>query len=171
MTVWSFDQVLIVWVPIRRLPPEVDFRVLRSPAQSLSDWANTLSFHRCQPTCNTKRGLVIKYLASLFNTVRLAEGSPQSTAKAIVYNYLTQGWVFPYNPGNQRFEVNPPALEAAVRKLAAEVLQILGRGDYDGAGQLIVRYGIIPAEVRQKLAELEDLPVEILPSYGAMPKG
>jgi hypothetical protein len=111
------------------------------------------------------------YLASLFDTVRLAEGSPQSTAKAIVYNYLTQGWVFRYNPDNQRFEVNPPALEAAVRKLAAEVLQILGRGDYDGAGQLIVRYGIIPAEVRQKLAELEDLPVEILPSYGAMPEG
>jgi hypothetical protein len=111
------------------------------------------------------------YLASLFDTVRLAESSPQSIAKAIVYNYLTQGWVFRYSPSNKRFEVNPPALKAAVRKLAAEVLQILGRGDYDGAGQLIVRFGIIPAEVRQKLTELEDLPVEILPSYVAMPKG
>jgi len=111
------------------------------------------------------------YLASLFDTVRLSEGSPQSTAKAIVYNYLTQGWVFRYNPGNRRFEVNPPSLVGAVRKLAAEVLQILGRGDYDGAGQLIVRFGIVPAEVRQKLTELEDLPVEILPSYVAMPGG
>ncbi|MDP6947015.1 MAG: hypothetical protein QF464_22895, partial [Myxococcota bacterium] len=78
---------------------------------------------------------------------------------------------FRYNPRKKRFEVNPPALEVAVRKLAAEVLQILARGDYDGAGQLIVSFGIVPGEVRQKLAELEDLPVEILPSYVAMPEG
>ncbi len=79
--------------------------------------------------------------------------------------------MFRYNPRDQRFEVNPPALKPAVEKLASEVLQILGRGDYDGAGQLIVRFGIVPREVRQKLTELEDLPVEILPNYTDMPKG
>ena len=116
-------------------------------------------------------GVTATYLASLFDTVRLSEGSPQSTAKAIVYNYLARGWVFRYNPKDQRFEVNPPALKAAVTELAAEVLQILGRGDYDGAGQLIVRFGIIPAEVRQKLNELKSMPVEILPKYTSVPKG
>lgn len=109
------------------------------------------------------------YLASLFDVVRLGVGSPQTIARTIIYNYLVQEWVFRYNPKTQTFEVNPPGMQDAVKKLAAETLEILGRGDYDGAGRLIVQYGIMPAEMRQKLAEVRDLPVDIAPRYVSMP--
>ena len=56
----------------------------------------------------------------------------------------------------------------AVHKLAAETLQILARGDYDGAGHLLVQYGIIPGEMQGKLGELTDVPLEILPRYYSM---
>ena len=108
------------------------------------------------------------YLASLFDSARLAGSAPQTVAKAIVYNYLAQEWVFRYTPRGQNFEVNPKALREAARKLGAEVLQILGRGDYGGAGRLIVQYGILPGEVRQKLAGLGALPLDVQPEYVSM---
>lgn len=114
----------------------------------------------------TKMGYT--YLASLFDSARLAAGSPQTVAKTIIYNYLAHEWVFRYNPRTQTFEVNPPAMPAAVRKLAAETLQVLGRGDYQGAGRLIVEFGIMPPEMRQKLSTLAKLPVDIRPRYTSM---
>ena len=113
--------------------------------------------------------VIATYLAGLFDSARLAADSPQTIAKAIVYNYLAQEWVFRYDPRARRFEVNAQALRKAARQLAAEVLQVLGRGDYGGAGNLIVQYGILPGEVHQKLAELHDLPRDIVPRYSSMP--
>ena len=114
------------------------------------------------------QSLAVTYLASLFDAVRLAKESPQTMARATVYNYLAREWVFRYDSRSRTFEVNAPAMRDAVRKLAAEALAVMGRGDYHGAGRLIVQHGIMPPEMRQKLAELDGLPVEILPSYTSM---
>ncbi len=115
--------------------------------------------------------MALTWLASLVDAARLSEGSPQTVSKAILYNYFAQEWVTRYNPGTRTFEVNPPAMRKAVEKLAAELLQIIGRGDYEGAGRLIVQYGILPGEVRAKLNELADVPVDIMPHYSAMGSG
>lgn len=109
--------------------------------------------------------LAATYLASLLDSIRLAGSSPQTLAKVIVYNYLAQEWVFRYNGRKRKLQINPEALEKAVRKLASETLEILARGDYGGAGRLIVQYGIVPPELRAMLSEVRDLPVDILPNY------
>jgi hypothetical protein len=116
---------------------------------------------------NDKGGekLAATYLASLFDAARQATDSPQAIARTIVFNFLSSEWVLRYHPMSQTFEVHPPALREATRKLAAEALDILARGDYHGAGRLIVQHGIMSGEVRQKLAALSDLPLEIMPSY------
>ena len=114
-------------------------------------------------------GLAATFLASFFDAARLGASSPQTIAKAIIYNYLAQEWVFRYNASQRTFEVNAPNLGKAVRKLTAEVLEIVGRGDYEGAGRLILQFGILPGEVKSKLGELDNLPVGILPNYTSMP--
>ena len=114
-------------------------------------------------------GLAATFLASFFDAARLGASSPQTIAKAIIYNYLAQEWVFRYNASRRTFEVNAPNLGKAVRKLTAEVLEIVGRGDFEGAGRLILQFGILPGEVKAKLGELESLPVGILPNYTSMP--
>jgi len=119
---------------------------------------------------NSDAAMAATFLASFFDAIRLGRASPQTIAKSIVYNYLAKEWVFRYNPSKRTFEVNPPALRPAVRKLVAEVLQVIARGDYAGAGRLIIQYGIQPGEVRDKLAELADLPVDIRPLYVSMPE-
>lgn len=108
------------------------------------------------------------YLATLFDSARLAAAAPQTIAKTIIFSYLREKWVFRYNPKTQTFEVNPPAMEGAVRQLAEEAIEVLTRGDYDGAGRLIVDYGIMPAEMRQKLVAMRDLPTDIRPTYVSM---
>jgi len=114
--------------------------------------------------------MAVTYLAQLFDSARMTGTSPQSVAKIIIYNYLAQKWVVRYNGQSQTFELNPPALRAAVRSLASETLEILARGDYDGAGRMLVEYGIMPAELRAKMAQLSDVPLDIWPRYTSMPK-
>jgi hypothetical protein len=114
---------------------------------------------------NQDQAMAVTYLASLFDTVRLARGTPQSVSKTIMYNYLSQEWVFRYNSRTQTFEVNPREMNRAVKKLTTEAMEIIARGDYDGAGRLVVEYGIMQPEMRQKLAAMADLPVDILPQY------
>ncbi|MCO4761657.1 MAG: hypothetical protein KC502_09150 [Myxococcales bacterium] len=118
----------------------------------------------------TPEAIGATFLAGFFDSMRLGRSSPQTTAKSIIYNYLAKEWVFRYNPASRTFEVNGAALKGAVRKLVAEVLQIIGRGDYGGAGRLILQYGIAPGEVRAKLSELGSLPMDIKPVYASMPK-
>ncbi len=118
---------------------------------------------------HSDEGVAATFLASFFDSARLGASAPQTIAKAIIYNYLAQEWVFRYNASKRTFEVNAPNLGKAVRKLTAEVLDIVARGDYEGAGRLILQFGILPGEVRSKLGELDDLPVGILPDYNSMP--
>ena len=117
----------------------------------------------------TDTAIAATYLASLIDAARLSEGSPQTLAKCIVYNYLAASYAFRYNPDTKTFEIGREALRPTLGKLALEVLQVLARGDYEGAGRLILTYGPMPGELREKITAMADLPVDILPAYVAMP--
>jgi hypothetical protein len=109
------------------------------------------------------------YLASLFDAVRQSEGSPQTVARTIVYNHLAAAGAVRYNPDRRTFSVVTTAFRPAIAALTAETLQIMARGDYEGAGRLILMHGLMPGEMRAKIATLVDVPVDILPSYVDMP--
>ncbi len=109
--------------------------------------------------------LAATLLVTLFQQAREASDSPQSIARIITWNYLVQQGVYVYQPATGTYETRPEALREAVRKLATEVLEVIARGDYDGAGRLIVQHAIIAADMREKVATLEALPIEILPQF------
>lgn len=113
--------------------------------------------------------LAATYLAALLDGARVASGQPRSMAKTILFNHLTDRWVFRYKPGARAFEANAGALPEAVRDIVAETVEIMTRGDYDGAGRLIARMGIMSAAVRQKIAELKDVPLDIRPRFRLSP--
>jgi len=103
------------------------------------------------------------YVTTIFATVRY--GGDHAMAKTIVYNYLAAEGALRYDPKQGRFTPDPKAVDQAARKLAVEALRLEALGDYDGAGQLIVRYGLRPAEVSQALGRVADVPVDITPIY------
>jgi hypothetical protein len=118
----------------------------------------------------TDVGIAATYLASLVDAARLSEASPQTLAKCIVYNYLAKTYAFRYDASQKTFAIGKDALRPALAKLAEEVLTVLANGDYEGAGRLILQYGPMPGELREKITAMGDLPVDILPSYVAMPE-
>jgi len=113
--------------------------------------------------------LAATYLATLIDSGRLAAAQPRAIARTIIFNCLTEHWVFRYKPGARAFEANPAALPEAVRRIVLETVEIMARGDYDGAGRLIARNGIVSAAVREKLADLDDVPLDIHPHFRINP--
>lgn len=111
----------------------------------------------------------ITHLVSLFETFRRGTHETHGLAKLIVYNFLAEEGVYRYEANAKRFRVRVDRLDEAVRRLIAELLIIEVEGNYDRAGTLIVDYGVVPGEVREKVAELEHLPFDILPTYAFAP--
>jgi hypothetical protein len=105
------------------------------------------------------------YLASVFMNIRYGAASSHGFTKSITYNYFMAEGAFQYDPKAQKFTVVPDKLATAARMLAAEVLTIQALGDYERAGNLILKYGILPSEVKETLARLADVPVDITPVY------
>ena len=65
---WFFDQDFIKCDPARIIPPDVDFRVFLSPAQSLSLKAVRRDTGFCHSYFMTNLGFPFKYLPSRFNS-------------------------------------------------------------------------------------------------------
>lgn len=107
----------------------------------------------------------ITHLASLFESFRYGTLEAHGLAKLMVYNYLSANGAYRYDPTLKRFFVDYDRLDNALRNLVAELLTIEITGDYARAGHDVLDYGIVPGEVRAKLAELKALPIDILPNY------
>jgi hypothetical protein len=174
---WNLAQSIVV--PIIRLPggEELDMR------SRLKERANVLDLVRADAL-----GLVVAwqlaekgalsqaraeqiacaYLATVFSNLRY--GGTHAMAKVIVYNYLFAEGAIHYEPSKGRFRVIPEKLWDGARILAAELLRIEALGDYDAAGQLIIRHGIRPPEITRALGQLGDVPFDITPDYGVSTK-
>jgi hypothetical protein len=107
----------------------------------------------------------IAYLASVFEDLRVSAGDTRGLAKLVVYNALAAGEAFRYDPTSRRFFVDDAKLPAALAALVTELLSIEVQGDYERAGRLVVEHGIVPPEVRAKLDELANLPIDLAPRY------
>ena len=63
------------------------------------------------------------------------------------------------------FSVHPKKFDPAIGRLARELLQIEGTGDYARAGDLIKKYGAVDPAVRDALKKTEQVPVDVVFTY------
>ncbi|MBM4354408.1 MAG: hypothetical protein FJ109_11535, partial [Deltaproteobacteria bacterium] len=127
-----------------------------------------MTFHLMDKGLMEKRRAVsvaATYLASVFRVIRFDVGGTHGLAKAIVYNSLARRGAFVYDPTTRRYGAEMKVFRSAVEDLLKELLEVVVSGDYDRAGRLIVEYGLISEDVREKLSELADVPVDIRPEY------
>ena len=160
-------------VPPRLLLRERSLVIEAARAEALSLLNSFLLVDRGVFPASRASAVPLTWLASMFETIRSAGiGSTHGIAKLIVYNKLAEADAFRYDPTSRRFSVNEERIRDAVRELAGVLLSIELNGDYDAAGRLIVNFGLVPGEVRGKLEEMANLPVDILPHYTirAIPK-
>jgi hypothetical protein len=105
------------------------------------------------------------FLAGVFRSVRFGINEAHGAGTAIIYNYLLEKGAYEYDPQTLKVKVNFNRIGQAIHDLAAELLTIEARGDYQGACNFIEKYAVRSASLEKLCAELTHLPVDIRPVF------
>jgi hypothetical protein len=112
-----------------------------------------------------ERTLYTTFLASAFRSVRFGIKEAHGKGVALQFNYLTDEGAIKYDAGTKTFAVVPSRIKEAVRKLTHDLLTLEAEGSYDGATQMLDKYGVVRPEMQGALDRLKNVPVDIEPSY------
>ena len=115
-----------------------------------------------------KKQALITMLAGFFRSVRFGVHEAHGKANMVIYNFLKGRGVYVPTPDG-RFRVDLDKAEAGIKALAAELLLIQAKGDYDGAKAFLKKYEAMPPEVAAALERLKDIPVDIRPIFSTVP--
>jgi hypothetical protein len=107
------------------------------------------------------------FLAGIFRSIRFGSSSAHGKANLIRFNYFKEKGAFEItNDGN--YAVNFEKMQLAIHKLSNEIIVIQGDGDFDGAKNMVTKYGIITPELQDGLKQIESagIPVDIVFKQG-----
>jgi hypothetical protein len=104
------------------------------------------------------------YLGGMFRAVRFGIGEAHGGGVAIQFNWMMEKGAFKVD-NEGRFTVDPRKCEKEIRDLAATLLLIEAKGDYQGARKLIEKYRVMTPVLEKALKKLEHIPVDIRPIY------
>ena len=112
------------------------------------------------------RAAFVGELPDLFRSIRFGAGEAHGQANLIQFNWLWEKGAIRFDE-NGMISADIPAMEAAVRSLATELLTLQAEGDYERAGRILETYGAMRPEIERAVARLEDVPIDIRPQYEA----
>ncbi len=110
------------------------------------------------------RAAFISKLPDLFRGVRFGAGEAHGKANLIQVNWMLEHGALRFDDEG-RITGDLPAMEAAVKSLATEILTLEAEGDYDRAGRLLDTYGHLTPELQAAVARIGDVPVDIRPVF------
>jgi hypothetical protein len=110
---------------------------------------------------------LVTFVATLLRDIRLGNGSPRAVARAVQFNYLKAFDAVTRDPATGRYRVRAGPMREALATLAAQLIVIMGNGDYESAGLLIESMGAIDPVLRQDLEQLDSqVPVGLVFEQG-----
>ncbi len=83
------------------------------------------------------------------------------------FNYLLEKGAIREGSTEGTFAVNWDTFADGIRDLLRELCVLQARGDYPGTSELLERYGVLSPALERGIARLEEIPVDVLPSYPA----
>ena len=104
------------------------------------------------------------YTAGMFRTTRFGVAEAHGLGMVLQANYLLEKGAVELTEDG-RFRPVPELFEESFRDLAHELLMIQAFGDYEGALDMIERYGSVHPAMMAAIEGLADLPVDVDPSY------
>lgn len=105
------------------------------------------------------------FLAGILRSVRFGINEAHGGGNAIIFNYLLEKGAYIYDATTNRVKVDFEKAPAAVKDLANKLLTIQAEGDYQGAKDLIAKYGVNSEPLAKLRAKLISLPVDINPQF------
>jgi hypothetical protein len=116
---------------------------------------------------DTERSLYVTYLASTFRSVRFGINEAHGRGMAVQFNYLIDEGAISFDAESETFSVDIEKVKPAVSKLTGEIMTLQATGDYDGAKKLLDTYGVLRENATTVLNKLDDVPVDIAPTYAS----
>ncbi|HEX6218187.1 MAG TPA: hypothetical protein VFZ35_02805 [Sphingomicrobium sp.] len=105
------------------------------------------------------------YVAGLFRAMRFGDVSAHGRGAAMQYRYLRDKGGFAWDAEAKRYRIDPAKLDAGIRALVADIVNLQANGDYDGAKAFLAKWGSMDAEAKQVTGTMGHIPVDIWPVY------
>ncbi|MFC2133629.1 peptidase [Bacteroidota bacterium] len=105
------------------------------------------------------------FLAGAFRSMRFGLNSAHGSGNSIIYNYLLENGAYEFNSETQKVKVNFDKVYDVVKDLSNKILMIQATGDYEGAKDIIAKYGIETETMTILREKLSNLPIDIKPVY------
>ncbi len=117
-----------------------------------------------------EKGIYPTFLAGIFRSVRFGAEEAHGKANMISFNYIIEKGGFEYDPETEKFRVNNDKIRTAVSDLLHELLTLQAEGDYQRAVNMIKQYGEMPENMKNLIAKLTNVPVDIRPEFEILSK-
>jgi hypothetical protein len=105
-------------------------------------------------------------VADMFRCVRFGVTEAHGLGCLTQFNFLFERGAITYDEAAGLFAADLEIIPVAIAEMAHVYLMMQARGDYDGAGRFIERYGTISPQMQRALDQLaETVPVDIRPHY------
>jgi len=105
------------------------------------------------------------FLASCFRSVRFGVKEAHGRGIAIQFNYLTDQGAITYDKATNTFAIVPGKIKDAVRKLTTDIMTLQAEGSYEKVRAMFDTLGVIRPEMRAALDRMNNVPVDIEPSF------
>jgi hypothetical protein len=133
-------------------------------ADTLGIYLNYMLIDKGMYTAEFMKSIYASFLGGFFRSVRFGANDAHGKANVIQFNYLAgKGAIVRGHNGKYAYVAD--RMPEAVKALAHDLLMMEAQGDYDGAKAFIEKYGEMPAEMKEDLDSLSDIPTDIRPSY------
>jgi hypothetical protein len=104
------------------------------------------------------------FLASAFRSIRFGINEAHGRGQAIQLNYLLDAGAFTVG-ADGTFAVDAGRIREAVTALTREIMTLQAEGSYQKARTMIETLGVVRPAVKAVLDRLQDVPVDIKPSF------
>jgi Peptidase family M49 len=101
------------------------------------------------------------YLAGIFRAIRFGAEEAHGQGTAVQLNFLMKEGGIERDAKKGTFSVHPRKFEPALTKLAKELLEIEGTGDYARAGKLLSDFGRLDKATTEALGKTGAIPVDV----------
>jgi hypothetical protein len=109
--------------------------------------------------------LLATYFAGLFRAVRFGIDESHGRGAAAQYSFLKEKGAFAWDDRARRYRIDDARMVDGIRDFVAEVVRLQATGDYVGAKAFLERYARLDAEAKSVLATMDEIPVDIQPTY------
>ena len=105
------------------------------------------------------------YVAGLFRAMRFGANSAHGQGAAMQYRYLRDKGGFAWDARAKRYRIDPAKLDAGIRALVADIVNLQANGDYNGAKAFLAKWGTMDPEATAVTGTMGKIPVDIWPIY------